>query len=97
MSYLFIFHQVVLDDLQQNKNHSTEHDVHSPEIDNCQKSSVSEAVVQNTDGEGQFVPIVIRPGHIRFEPIGKHILQNLLPISFDSCKHFLYDFIFMNF
>ncbi|XP_042502063.1 coilin isoform X2 [Macadamia integrifolia] len=26
---------------------------------------------QNTDGEDEIVPIVVRPGHIRFEPIGE--------------------------
>ena len=33
---------------------------------------------QNSDtDDGDIVPIVIRPGHIRFEPLGKGLLLNL--------------------
>lgn len=42
---------------------------HLPENDNGQKSSDYEAVVQNADSDSRFIPIVVRPGHIRFEPI----------------------------
>ncbi|KAA8533224.1 hypothetical protein F0562_033243 [Nyssa sinensis] len=38
---------------------------------------------QNNDVEDEIVPIVIRPGHIRFEPLGedKDVQQNQLPVE----------------
>uniref|UniRef100_A0A5B6YIN3 Putative coilin isoform X3 n=1 Tax=Davidia involucrata TaxID=16924 RepID=A0A5B6YIN3_DAVIN len=36
---------------------------------------------QNSDAEDEIVPIVIRPGHIRFEPLAKALQQNQEPLE----------------
>ncbi|KAI3467611.1 hypothetical protein Pfo_024274 [Paulownia fortunei] len=44
----------------------------------------SEQLNQESDEENEVVPIVIRPGHIRFEPLGKEqaVQQNHVPETF---------------
>ena len=38
---------------------------------NCVVSEVCEEIEEENDAEDDIVPVEIRPGHIRFEPLGK--------------------------
>ncbi|XP_068644125.1 coilin-like isoform X2 [Aristolochia californica] len=40
-----------------------------PVKDACEKAHENDKNVQNTDREDEVVPVIVRPGHIRFEPL----------------------------
>ncbi|XP_043724742.1 coilin isoform X3 [Telopea speciosissima] len=44
---------------------------HTPGEVNQEKLTEHQQPDQNSDGEDEIVPIVVRPGHIRFEPLGE--------------------------
>lgn len=41
---------------------------------NCIVSDVHQEPVEESDADNDFVPVEIRPGHIRFEPLSKGLL-----------------------
>lgn len=56
----------------EDQNRDTDQEKHAEE-----KSKSSGKSCQNIDTEDEVVPVEIRPGHIRFEPLGK----GLAPLS----------------
>ncbi|KAF8390521.1 hypothetical protein HHK36_025048 [Tetracentron sinense] len=56
---------------------------HAPEKDTQQICPEHQQPDQNTDIEDEIVPIVVRPGHIRFEPLDEDqvVQQNQVPVE----------------
>lgn len=59
----------------EDKNRDTNKEMHAEE-----KSKLCGQSCQNSDTEDEVVPVEVRPGHIRFEPVGKGLAP---PLCFD--------------
>ncbi|XP_057484962.1 coilin-like [Actinidia eriantha] len=75
--------ELVTSNMELNQKQSLpEKDTDKSSIDNQVKNQKSEAV-NEIAADDEIVPIVIRPGHIRFEPLGKDhaVQQNKVPME----------------
>ncbi|CAL5398605.1 unnamed protein product [Camellia sinensis] len=65
-------HKDFMEHQQQNQIPNIQpHQLQSPEKDVHNDSMEHQQQNQNSEADNEIVPIVIRPGHIRFEPLGK--------------------------